>query len=946
MDSTINTVNNLRICTYNCRSLKSSLNTIKDLCLKCDVILLQETWLVDQELSFLKTIHADFYGDGVSSVNTCNQLMYGRPYGGLAILRRKNIKQPCKIVTYNDKRIMGIEIGDCNNKILLLNVYLPYDCASNHEEYMFYLAKIDSVIKSSDTMYASILGDFNANLCKDSNGNVTSNFGVELINHCKTENLIISDHKVLDHKTTYTYVSDTHSSVSWLDHCVSTVSFHSCINDIVILHDYVTSDHLPLVCTIKYFTKLCDVNYNVTLDGKCAKRNNVIKWTSLSVDDLAYYENESDRYLSDLHIPYEALHCKNTYCRKHYDDIENFYNSICTSLKQGSSPFAKASKVTKYNIPGWNEYCDEAHSQARDAYILWADMGKPKQGYIFHLYKSTKARFKYALRYCKNIEETSKADKVASELLDKNYNGFWKEIKKKNNVKCSNAADIDGVSGPVNICDMWRTHFKTLLNSVTNSDHKDKVLRNIKCVSYDADMVVSAAELEKAVKQLKLGKACGHDGLSSEHFKYASKRLITLMSLCITSMFVHGYLPGSLIKSTLSPIVKDKSGDATDKNNYRPIALTTVCSKLIEIIILNRYEELFNVSNNQFGFRKNSSTDMCIYAFKQVIDYYRKYSSPVYVTFLDASKAFDHVNYWKLFDKLLYRKVPLFIVKLLVFFYTNQTFCILWNGVTSDCFTIGNGVRQGGVLSPIMFNIYMDDLSVKLNETKVGCHLDNVSFNHLSFADDMSLLAPSPAAMQILLNICEEYAVKHDIVYNTRKTWCMCIKPAKVKLIVPDMYLCGQLLKNTDSFKYLGYMVTDVLCDNFDITRQMRSLYARANMLSIHFSQCSPAVKKILFTSYCSNMYCSQLWWTYNVNMYNKLKVAYNNSYRKLMSYSYRCSASNMYVSNGVIDFDSLRRKSLYGFKMKVNDSTNVIIEKCKSLNFTSFYMECVKMLY
>ena len=68
-------------------------------------------------------------------------------------------------------------------------------------------------------------------------------------------------------------------------------------------------------------------------------------------------------------------------------------------------------------------------------------------------------------------------------------------------------------------------------------------------------------------------------------------------------------------------------------------------------------------TDNQFGFKKKLSTDMCVYAMKEIINIYKKHSSPLFICFLDASKAFDKINYWLLFDKLINRKVPLFIVK-------------------------------------------------------------------------------------------------------------------------------------------------------------------------------------------------------------------------------------------------------------------------------------------
>ena len=86
---------------------------------------------------------------------------------------------------------------------------------------------------------------------------------------------------------------------------------------------------------------------------------------------------------------------------------------------------------------------------------------------------------------------------------------------------------------------------------------------------------------------------------------------------------------------------------------------------------------------------------MCIFTLKSVIKYYTQQSTPVYSCFLDGSKAFDRVNHWKLFNKLIVRKVPLLIVRMFIFWYSKQEMCIKWGRSTSSFFTVSNGVRQG-----------------------------------------------------------------------------------------------------------------------------------------------------------------------------------------------------------------------------------------------------------
>jgi len=98
----------------------------------------------------------------------------------------------------------------------------------------------------------------------------------------------------------------------------------------------------------------------------------------------------------------------------------------------------------------------------------------------------------------------------------------------------------------------------------------------------------------------------------------------------------------------------------------------------------------------------------------------------VHAVFLDASKAFDRVLHMKLFEKLIQRKVPMCFVRLLKHWYKEQTMQIKWSKHFSEPLHVSNGVRQGGVLSPYLFAVYLDDLSNELNNIKAGCYIGEV----------------------------------------------------------------------------------------------------------------------------------------------------------------------------------------------------------------------------
>ena len=170
------------------------------------------------------------------------------------------------------------------------------------------------------------------------------------------------------------------------------------------------------------------------------------------------------------------------------------------------------------------------------------------------------------------------------------------------------------------------------------------------------------------------------------------------------------------IKTAIVPIIKNKTGDASDKNNYRPIALVTAASKIFELCLSVILENYLFTHDQQFGFKSKHSTDFCIYS-EECVKILNTTSQSCLHLFFYASKSFDKINHFKLFRKLLDRKTPIVIVRVLLFWYSKQTVCVKWDRCISDYFSISNCIRQGGILSPNLFSVYVDDLSDKLVES-------------------------------------------------------------------------------------------------------------------------------------------------------------------------------------------------------------------------------------
>ena len=98
---------------------------------------------------------------------------------------------------------------------------------------------------------------------------------------------------------------------------------------------------------------------------------------------------------------------------------------------------------------------------------------------------------------------------------------------------------------------------------------------------------------------------------------------------------------------------------------------------------------------------------------------------------------------------------------------------VKWNGSLFGTFSASNGVKQGGVLSPLLFTIYLDQLILALKESGIGCHLNGMFVGALIYADDVTLLTPTSMALKAMFNTCTNYAASHNLLFNASKTKCM-----------------------------------------------------------------------------------------------------------------------------------------------------------------------------
>ena len=818
------------------------------------------------------------------------------------------------VVEFGDDRLLGLRCSIGGTNIMLVNVYLPTQCPENHDLYLSYMGKMEAIVRESDADCVCFLGDFNAA--------PYSLYYHYLTRLCTEFDLCVLDVQHLD-ANTYTHLNSGNSGTSWIDHVIMSKNLARYSHSISVEYGVAVSDHFPLSFSFSVFNFL-------NIPNTIYRENfPVVNWNfSNSVKSQDFFQR-LDRKLQDIQINVPVCY-HNELCvhRTHRRKIDEFYKNVLNSIiETGLSVFGPGHRQRDFNVLGWNEHVSELHREARRMFLEWRREGSPRQCVSADAMRVSRARFRLALRRCRNDSDRLMADKLAEKLIAGENYDFWKAINKTCPKRTKLPNKIDDSGGGREIAEMWREKYSNILNSVQNDHLKNDVNFQLSSGSYDVHCV-GVHELAEYLRGLKCGKALGRDEVPTEVFRYAPERLIVILSILFTSCLRHQHLPADITNIDIIPLLKSKQKDPSVSDNYRPLSIANVISKIFEKVLLSRMMPFFNTTDNQFGFKVGHSTDTCILTLKDTVNYYQSKGSPIFLCFLDFEKVFDKVNHFKLFKILLDRGMPIYLVGTLVHWYREQRCRVKWGSDLSSAFAVTNGIKQGGLISPYLFNICMDDLSIRLEKADVGCYIGNACVNHLSYADDMVLLAPSVRALQHLVNLCEVYAGEHDLTYQTAKCVCMVMWPRKHNLrFNVFVYLNGVKLSVVQEFKYLGHLLSESGSDDADIITKVRSIYAVGNMLVRKFGKCTDSVKTTLFRSYCYNIYCCALWSNFTLATWRKLKVAHNDIFRNLMGFPRFTSASSLFVHYNVNNLDVIVRKSMFSIIRRIKNSDNTIVD-------------------
>ena len=189
---------------------------------------------------------------------------------------------------------------------------------------------------------------------------------------------------------------------------------------------------------------------------------------------------------------------------------------------------------------------------------------------------------------------------------------------------------------------------------------------------------------------------------------------------------------------------------------------------------------------------------------------------------------------------------------------TKQKLRISWDGESSHGFDVSNGVKQGGVISPILFCVYIDELLVKLQKSGVGCYMGRTFSGAFAYADDITLLCPSISALKEMITICTNYAVEYDIKFNGSKSQLIIFKGRSSEIMNPEVRINGDRLEVVSSVVHLGHILHDNIY-RYDVNKCVSDFNRQSNIFLAKFKYASSSLRNFLFHKFCSSFYGSQI---------------------------------------------------------------------------------------
>jgi len=729
-------------------------------------------------------------------------------------------------------RILSLRLSTFSGPVNILSIYAPTLCSSAETKDQFY-EELDTTIRDIPAMeQLYLLGDFNARVGSDRDSwpSCIGHFGIGKMNENGQRLLELCSYHDLCITNTF-FATKPHRRVSWRH----PRSRHWHQLDLVITR----RPSLNCVLTTRsYHSADCDTDHSmvgskIRLQPKRIHQSKQegrprINTSKTEIPDLC------ERFANSIE---DALkNCPGGNTEERWSHIRDFiYNSAMDT-------FGKRERQN----PDWFEAGIAELEPAIEAKRA-ALINHKREPSVKSLAALRKARndAQRIVRRCANDYWINLCESIQLSADCGNIRGMYEGMKKAFGPSINKIAPLKSTAGDIitdrsKQMERWAEHYQELYsreNVVTAAAAENTASLP---VMEELDAPPSVDELSKAIDSLACGKAPGKDGIPPEVIKVGKKTaLLHHLHQLLQQCWEEGTVPQEMRDANIVTLYKNK-GDRRDCNNYRGISLLSIVGKAFARVVLNRLQLLTErvYPEAQCGFRAGRSTIDMIFSLRQLQEKCREQRRPLYIAFIDLTKAFDLVSRNGLFTLLQKIGCPPKLLRMITSFHEDMQGTVQYDGSSSDPFPIKSGVKQGCVLAPTLFGIFFslllsyafsqsedgvyihtrsDGSLFKLARLRAKTKVRQVLIREMLFADDAALTAHSEEALQRLINCFAHACREFGLTISLKKTNIL----GQDVSSTPSITIGDYTLEVVEDFTYLGSTIASNLSLDAELNKRI-----------------------------------------------------------------------------------------------------------------------------
>ncbi|XP_028166266.1 uncharacterized protein LOC114357040 [Ostrinia furnacalis] len=739
--------------------------------------------------------------------------------GGTCILIKKNITDFKELQITKDLasqssfECCGIEI--INLKLIIICIYRVPNFGNVNVFYDKLTMLLHSIVKKNSNKKIVICGDWNIDMLK------ANKYSEELSSILKNHNM-------------YLNINLATRRLACLDLIACNIK-----NAEGNIHYLALSDH--------------ETAQTLSFKTKCKAANDIPYWYE---DHRDYSKHNIFKFRECI----KALTFSDVYMKDNLDEAFKEFHDLFLLFYDLCFPFIrKKYSNRKVGLPWITKGIRKSCHKKRNLYLAYINSSNNRYDNRIR-YKN----YNRLLRSCLN-----KAQKlVNSHYINKSVNkcrAAWQVIKDNtnNNLPRENLEKIKKdnkiFTNPNDLCQVFNEYFIELTNKppLNNSTNGSSNLHNSKR-GHNSFYVTptDTHEIIRIIGSLKNSKSFGYDGIRTDILKGVAQLISSPLSYLINMSFEQGLFPKQLKRSIINPIFK--KGDRSDLNNYRPITLIPVISKVFEKAM---FERLYNyitrekiLKNEQFGFRKGFSTTLACFNLMKYVTESINDGVPLVAIFLDLSKAFDFVNHTKLLNKLHSYGIRGIANDWFTSYLSDRMQCTKINRLQnfykkdffSDCVINDTGVPQGSILGPILFLLYINDLP------------DTIRHKCLLYADDTTILIKADKTYDLETEINNTIKTlmtwldSNNMKINIDKTNRIHFKTTQSRDIKLNIHYQNKSINEVETTKFLGVILDkhctwkphiDNVCNKLDrfvfVLKRLKYVSNNEAMMSAYYGYVS-----------------------------------------------------------------------------------------------------------